>query len=109
MRGERRTPALYDRKTRTEFRVDIGLPDGEPVNDVLIVLLHAAAPELLVEDREGELDGPEHVLAPGFFRILLRVRVLEGKSIRGRGIEGRTLAVGETRREVRVIARLSGV
>ena len=35
--------------------------------------------------------------------------MLEGKSIRSRGIEGRTLAVGQIRREIRVIARLRGV
>src|SRR6516164_2456917 len=35
--------------------------------------------------------------------------VLEGKSIRSRGIEGRTLGVGQIRREIRVITRLRGV
>jgi hypothetical protein len=52
---------------------------------------------------------PEHILAPVFFRILLRVRVLEGESTWRRGIEGGTLAVGQFGREVRVIARLRGV
>src|SRR6516225_613050 len=37
------------------------------------------------------------------------MRMLEGKSTRSRGIEGRTLAVGQIRREIRVIARLRGV
>src|SRR5262249_53798033 len=112
----------------------VGFADREAVDDVFLVLLHGAhrgysairdargdhdgvrfgdlhatGGELLVEHRKRELDRPKYVVAPRFFRIEFRVRVLEGKSIRGRSIEGGTVTVGQTRREIRVIARGGGI
>src|SRR6202012_5756003 len=58
---------------------------------------------------EGELDRAQHVLAPVLLGILLRVGVLEGKSIGRRGVEGGAVLLRDVGGEVGVIACLTGI
>src|SRR5262249_57096319 len=61
--------------------------------------------ELVIEDRQGELDRAQHVLAPILLRVLLRMRMLEGEAVRCRSVEGAALGIADISREVRVLRR----
>jgi len=58
-------------------------------------------PELLVQDVVRELDRMEGVLAPVALGVLLRMRMLDGEPIRGRGVERCSICVAQVRGEVR--------
>jgi hypothetical protein len=125
MHRKRLIVALLNRELRGESRIDVGLVDRDPVDQMFVVLLHgtqrraaairhaggdhdgvalvdfdALARKLLVQHLECEPDRAQHIFAPVLFRILLRVSVLEGESIGGCGIECRPFAVRDRRREV---------
>src|SRR5262249_10857043 len=129
--GEQRCPAsLHDGKPGVELWIDVGLPDSDAIDEVIVVLLDGAdrrtaavghargdhdgiafvdldvtTTELVIEDREGELDRAQHVLAPILLRVLLRMRMLEGEAVRCRSVEGGALGIADISREVRVLRR----
>ena len=76
---------------------------------VALVDHDAAAFEFLVQHLEGELDRTQHIVAPVLFRVLLRMRMLEGESVWRCRIERRPRAARDGRREVRIVARLFGI
>ena len=66
-------------------------------------------PILLVEHVVRELDRVKGVLAPVDLGVLLRMRVLDGESIRARGVERRSIRVAQVRGEVRLRAGIRRV
>src|SRR5438445_466274 len=66
-------------------------------------------PVLLVEHVVRELDRVKGVLAPVDLGGLLRMRVLDGESIRARGVERRSIRVAQVRGEVRLRAGIRRV
>ena len=93
---------LLDREHRSAAAVRDAGGDHERV---ALVELEMLVLEFLVQHLERELDRAQHVLAPVLFRVLLRVRVLEGEAVRRGRVEGRALAGLDVRREVRIVAR----